>query len=322
MYLTYSSLSFLCLFSPAAFYILKMAGSASSSVWVFLIFVKCCNSLPLETPTISINPSNGPDAVYVGYVSDPEERGTASLVISCVMTVFLCAWFSLHLNLPQRLDSVYNALLRTLKWIIAIVYAPEVVVFTAWTQWNSARILKDIVKAQQEKSQEGSESQKFAAGPQNEWTMAHTFFASAGGFVFEIDHSGEEKNADNFLPADCPRRLTITARGIALLARCGRLPDISKADVTDKSKVNNIASALVIMQALWILTEVIGRLAVGLPVTLLEVNTVAHLYVPSATSVHEVKLTLATEHVPSSYTPYGGTSRFLRESRLSSKATG
>ncbi len=299
-----------------------MAGSASSSVWVFLIFVYCCNTLPLETPTISINPSNGPNAVYVGYVSDPKDRGTASLVISCVMTVFLCAWFSLHLNLTQQSNSVYNALLETMKWIIAIVYAPEVVVFIAWTQWNSARILKDIVKAQQEKLQEGSESERFAAGPQNEWTMAHTFFASAGGLVFEINQSGEEKNADNFLPADCPRRLTVTARGIALLARCGRLPDISKADIADKSKVNKIASALVIIQALWILIEVIGRLAVGLPVTLLEVNTIAHLYVPSATSVNKPKLTLPTGLVPSSYTPYGGTSRFLQESRSSSKATG
>lgn len=109
------------------------------------------------------------------------------------------------------------------------------------------------------------------ASAKNQWTMTHDFFACTGGFAFEPD------DGESFLPADCPRRLTITARGMALLAKCGRLPDIPRADIVDKSKANDLAKALVMVQALWMLLQVMERLVVRLPVTLLEVNTIAHV---------------------------------------------
>lgn len=105
----------------------------------------------------------------------------------------------------------------------------------------------------------------------NEWTKTHDFFACTGGFAFDISDS------EAFLPSESPTRLTITARGMALLARCGHLPDIPRADILDKSKANDLAKALVMVQAFWMLVQVLGRLIVKLPVTLLEVNTNAHV---------------------------------------------
>ena len=110
--------------------------------------------------------------------------------------------------------------------------------------------------------------------------MTHDFFASTGGFVFEIEDNesvSEGTKVTQFLPPSCPRRLTITAFGMALLAKCGRLPDIPKEDILDKSKANDLAKALVMIQAAWMLLQVLGRLVAGLPVTLLEVNTIAHV---------------------------------------------
>lgn len=72
-------------------------------------------------------------------------------------------------------------------------------------------------------------------------------------------------------------RLTLTARGMVLLAQCGHLPEIDKEQIEDKSKANDLAKAMVVVQAMWMLVQVIGRLAFRLPVTLLEVNTVAHV---------------------------------------------
>lgn len=82
---------------------------------------------------------------------------------------------------------------------------------------------------------------------------------------------------EQFLPKECPRRLVLTAQGVALLVKCGFVPDIAEADILDKSKANGLAKALVVIQALWTLVQVIGRLIAKLPVTLLEVNTVAHV---------------------------------------------
>ena len=73
------------------------------------------------------------------------------------------------------------------------------------------------------------------------------------------------------------RYLTLTARGVALLGKCGHLPDIREEDIADKSKTDGIAKLLSCAQALWMLMQVCGRLAQGLPVTLLEINTLGHV---------------------------------------------
>jgi hypothetical protein len=196
-------------------------------------------------------------------------------------------------------------MLRQCCWIIVGIYAPELVVFTAWRQWSSARLLGNIVKevdANEDGVSESEEGSDESSGNDEdrdnvtsrheilpakqrepkrkyEWTMTHSFFASTGGFAFEIPE-GNEYSSDKgseFLPQISPQRLTITAKGIALLARCGHLPDVSEADILDKSKANQLAKILVLVQASWMLLQVFGRLIARLPVTLLEVNTVAHV---------------------------------------------
>ena len=72
-------------------------------------------------------------------------------------------------------------------------------------------------------------------------------------------------------------RLTFTPKGIALLAKCGYLPLISRDDILDKSKIDGIGKCLACLQALWMTTQVCTRLIAGLPVTLLEVMTLGHV---------------------------------------------
>ena len=338
--------------------------------------------------TISLPSDIRDSSKLVGFVGDPNGRGTASLVISCLLTLILCVWSALHLNVPHRGESRFQSLFVYARWILAGVYAPELVVFTAWRQWSSAKLLGKLVKDLQEahfrlnnhikdepnvasdattlmnnmtshsdlvdgqgdrqpastrpqasdapasdlgveeailrdcdngtsetlhevngtRSQRGTFEQndstavmtnRLIASPCSgisvphrpldngahqcipEWTMTHDFFASTGGFAFEFNpqlgERSEKGSADEFLPAECPRRLTLTARGMALLARCGQLPNVAKAEISDKSKANDLAKALVMIQASWMLVQVIARLIARLPVTLLEVNTIAHV---------------------------------------------
>ena len=241
---------------------------------LFIVFGLCVSDCVHCHEVISAPSAVPIEGILVGYVSDPSGRGTASLVISCLLTLVLCVWSALHLNVPQKSDTTVQKLLVNVRWIITGVYAPELVVFTAWRQWCSARLLSDLVA-----------SQGFLTGARvfgdtksnhslwNTWTITHSFFASTGGFAFDFEGDGSA----GFLPIETPQRLTLTARGVALLARCGRLPDIAEAEINDKSKANNVAKALVLIQAVWMLIQVLGRLVVGLPVTLLEVNTIAHV---------------------------------------------
>lgn len=212
----------------------------------------------------------------VGYVPDPKGRGTLSLVLSCLLTLLLCVWQALHLNVPAHRQTPWQRCLQNLRWIITGIYAPEFVVFTAWRQWSSSNILSSIILESHVKKIKDdrieSEYQQF--NRPYEWTQTHSFFTSTGGFAFEVEQDPDKLP---FLPHGCSKRLTITARGMALLARCGKLPQVRVEEILDKSKANALAKALIVIQATWMLIQTVGRFYGGLPVTLLEVNTVAHV---------------------------------------------
>lgn len=89
-------------------------------------------------------------AKFVAYAPDPDGRGTISLVLSCLLTLLLCVWQALHLNVPAKGEKISQCILENIRWIIAGVYAPELVVFAAWRQWSSSKILGEIVAACQQ----------------------------------------------------------------------------------------------------------------------------------------------------------------------------
>ncbi|KAI1414673.1 hypothetical protein F5Y13DRAFT_197213 [Hypoxylon sp. FL1857] len=234
-------------------------------------FVLCHANFDLATNLTADSIPNGTQ--LVGYVQDPNGRGTATLVLSSLLTLILCVWSALHLNVPRRNQTKLQELWLNVRWIVTGIYAPELVVFTAWRQWCSARLLQQLVEQSLKDSESSPQPEKYPT----QWTMAHSFFACTGGFAFELASlDGVMFNPIDPI-TDRPRRLTLTARGMAVLAKCGQLPSIRKEDIEDKSKANDLAKATVIIQATWMLIQVIGRLASKLSVTPLEVNTVAHV---------------------------------------------
>ena len=72
-------------------------------------------------------------------------------------------------------------------------------------------------------------------------------------------------------------RLTLTPRGVDLLGKCGLLPSISESEIEDKSKEDALGKAISCLQVTWMVVQVIGRLALRLPITLLEINTIGHV---------------------------------------------
>ena len=106
--------------------------------------------------------------------------------------------------------------------------------------------------------------------------MVHAFYAAMGGFVLEI-----EPISKPYIPCledrDSPLRLTLTSRGVLLLAKCGLIPHISADLIADKSKTDSLGTALVCAQAAWTLLEVFARLTSKLPLTLLEITMMGHV---------------------------------------------
>ncbi|UNI19527.1 hypothetical protein JDV02_005709 [Purpureocillium takamizusanense] len=95
-----------------------------------------------------------------------------------------------------------------------------------------------------------------------------------GGFIFDL--AGPDiANGQPFIPHQ--RRLHVTPRGIQLLAKCGLLPSITREDITDKSKTDGSGKVIYCIQVAWVIIQAVARVAVGLPVTPLKTNTIAHI---------------------------------------------
>lgn len=226
----------------------------------FSSLVLICSSSPIPS-------ENG--ANTVGWVPDPNGRGTTGLIISCLLTLGLCVWNAMHLNIPPKGETRVEYWWRISAWVFLGVLIPELVVLSAWRQWLSARQMnKALSRILEERTDRKHGHRRF------EWTLAHSYYASMGGFVFEQE----------FLPQgsknlfDAPERLTLTASGVLLLAKCGHLPDLNRETIWDKSKADGLAKALVCLQAAWMVLQILGRLVAHESITLLEVNTLGHIF--------------------------------------------
>jgi len=102
------------------------------------------------------------------------------------------------------------------------------------------------------------------------WQMEHGFFAVKGGFqitVAQKDYEWVLEDPDQ----------TLTPKGIVFFAKHGLLPDLSSKRLKEQGKADQLAKTLVCMQAIWMVIQTIARKASGLPITLLELNTLAHV---------------------------------------------
>lgn len=71
--------------------------------------------------------------------------------------------------------------------------------------------------------------------------------------------------------------LPLTARGLTLLAKCGQLLDLPEEDSVDERKADGFAKPLACLQARWMFVQIAERMILGLPLTLLQVNTLMHV---------------------------------------------
>jgi hypothetical protein len=94
----------------------------------------------------------------VGYVQDDNQRDTVSLLISCFATLGLCVYSAVHLNIPRKGEQSYKVLFREFRWCIIGLFAPELILYTAWRQLASARQLRFEVEQAKQNAGEGSAS--------------------------------------------------------------------------------------------------------------------------------------------------------------------
>lgn len=181
----------------------------------------------------------------VGWVSGPSTRGTMDIIWSSLLTVFICTWTAVCLNLPSPKDGQFQILCRRAKWMFWAIVSPELVLSVAIGQYASARrSVKRFRKLGME---------------QDRWSLRHGFYADMGGMLLQ------PKNSTPFL---------VNSRQLAYLVERQYLecPKITQDEIWDKSKTDTLARLLSLGQATWLMIQLFGRFILKLPTTTLELS--------------------------------------------------
>jgi hypothetical protein len=165
--------------------------TTTMSVLALAIFPVLCTAAPV----------GGPSAP--AYVPGPSGRGTVGLVSNCVVTLSLCVWTAIHLNVFPPGTTLRKRIWSRLAWALLGTFAPEIVLWRAITQWRVARELRD--KRNELMDEAISLRTKSSSDPNlvNEsrvsspWELEHGFLVVMGGMgiTFPEDRDPEMLNA-------------------------------------------------------------------------------------------------------------------------------
>ncbi|KAK0750470.1 hypothetical protein B0T18DRAFT_408963 [Schizothecium vesticola] len=232
----------------------------------------------------------------------PTFRGTFGILSTCLVTLGLCVWSAIHLNMPARNEAPWDFIcalsvwknarekrpwchiswpgqaLRKTAWALLGFFAPELVAFTAYQQHKTAKSLTRALKEKLSPKNDLEENSPTTATRQNEWTIVHSYFVLMGGYEIRTESVDQ-----NFLPLtrvldDERKGIRLSPEGFQALAEKfpHLIPDQSRERIEDKSKGDAIAKTLICFQATWFCAQCLARLGQRLGISLLELNTLGH----------------------------------------------
>lgn len=217
-----------------------------------LVFITL--KLVLSARTAPIN-----DTDIRGFVSNPTGRGTFDILQTCILSLVICVWTSLHLDVPPPTYTPKRVLERKLDWMVITFFAPEIIAFTAISHHSSAKYWMERINS----------LPQMVEAPCNKWTMTDSFYANMGGYALDFTSSDGSV-----------KLLALDSRDIACLVESQyiSLPPCNTRAIMDKSKADSIAKALACLQASWLVASCLARTVQHLPLTTLELSTMAYIF--------------------------------------------
>ena len=212
--------------------------------------------------------------VLEGWQFDDNSRSSWDILWTCVSTILACTWTALHMRVPQGPFS--SATWKSLAWTSALL-APELMAFKAvqelWevkllvARCNSAQTATDgesedpnVLSPKLAESSAGS-SVSLSSPP---WTYSQGFCIRMHGLVLQT--------RDDWVYVVRP------ANAVALMQQgVVTQPKLRDSDIKDRAKADSFAKAFTLLQSSWVVCNIIARAAYSLPITAIEISTVAYV---------------------------------------------
>lgn len=189
-------------------------------------------------------------------------RSIWNIIWSCLVTIFSCTWLAVHLNVPkQEKGKLWKLGRRAFAFMIALI-APEFIVMQAWDERLAAKKLLATLHNGIFVVFLGCKVDSILVTDYNvKWTLTHCFFANMGGFMaYDTNHSKEYVLR---LPDE-----------ISVYLRHGQI-NTKEEDIQDKSKGDMLTKGFAVLQTTWFIVQLVARAIQSLPITELEVATLA-----------------------------------------------
>ncbi|KAH0562641.1 hypothetical protein GP486_002681 [Trichoglossum hirsutum] len=195
-------------------------------------------------------------ASVIGWVSGPKGRGSVDIMWGSFLAIFLCTWTAVCLNIPHPKDSKFKILRRKTKWMIWAIIGPELVLSVAIGQYASAR----------------RSVKRFRKLGYPQWTLRHAFFADMGGIILK------PKDSTPFV---------VNARQLVYLIEKNYLefPTITAEEIWNMSKADTLSKLLTLLQASWLVLQLVGRAILRLATSTLELSAAAIVFCTFGTFV-------------------------------------
>ncbi|KIM21648.1 hypothetical protein M408DRAFT_39731, partial [Serendipita vermifera MAFF 305830] len=208
-------------------------------------------------------------------------RTLGNIIWSCLSTIFLCTWVAIHPNIhfrPEKRNQswaekclwepLYEVVTYKLPLFLCALLFPEFILSWAVRQWFAAGKISDKVDG---------------------WTRTHGFFMLMGGFhLFRLSEDSpsiqlplKSANLSQFvMPSggysqidaepECP--LKFEDFPVEVL----EFITPTEAELKDRGKSDSLTKIIVLIQTVWFVVQCIARGKQQLPLTELEVVTLAH----------------------------------------------
>ncbi|CAH0056144.1 unnamed protein product [Clonostachys solani] len=188
----------------------------------------------------------------VGFVADDTTRGTLSIISSCMFTIIICTWTTIHprIHVSRRLRNTHK-----FYQLVKALFAPEMVCLESLQEFLQAR--KAVRRCYE------------ATG--GRFKVIHGFYLGMMGVRYRVGDNGGYR--------------TLWPGQYAWLLNHGLVSwddheawGLSQPDIEDKNKADGLVKLATLLQVIWFTLQSITRLAHSLPLAAIETMALAYVF--------------------------------------------